>query len=226
MTSFTQESLSSLVPASYKTMVTQELADKLNAVSDDPDIAENIRNNFVSYSHILNIGKYSMDEYLNAIKYVSFKLMGLTNQDAYCKTFPDRFTRLTELGKTPKEISAYAYAYHRNKLVAAIMEQSFIPTWILNQDIYQRAINTQAELMLNSKSDRVRAMAADSIMNHLKKPEKIEPLVNIDMRETAGIKELKDMLVSLAQAQQTAVQEKKLTPKDLAEQQIIDAEEV
>lgn len=213
------------LPPRLKSSATQELVDKLNNIKDNNIIAETIRNNFISYTGVLSEGKFKTEDYLNAVMYVSYKLMGHTNKDAYFKTFPKRYASLIAAGCTEKEISSYVTAYNKGKLVNLILEQTLVPTWVLNQDIYQRAINTQAELMISAKSEKVRAMAADSILNHLAKPKEAGPLINIDMRENSGLNELKDALVDLAKTQQEAIRNG-LSPKAIAEQRIIKDVEV
>jgi hypothetical protein len=86
------------------------------------------------------------------------------------------------------------------------MEQSLVPTWVLNQDIYQKAINVQADLMMNSNSDKVRTDAANSILNHLKKPETKEFQISMDTNDSAGIKEMRQMLAQLAEQQRELIE--------------------
>ena len=78
--------------------------------------------------------------------------------------------------------------------------------------------------MNTAKSERIRCMAADSLLNHLKKPEKTEAAVNIDMRETKGISELRDALVALAKNQKMLIEKQGISPKIIAEQEIVDVE--
>ena len=61
-------------------------------------------------------------------------------------------------------------SYNKNKLVNLILEQSMIPSWVLNQDMYQKALNVQCELMLTANSEKV-SDAANSILTHLKPPQ-------------------------------------------------------
>lgn len=63
--------------------------------------------------------------------------MGDTNKDAYFKTFPHRYQELMARGVTDKDMSAYVAGYAKGKLVNAIMEQSLVPSWVLNQDVYR-----------------------------------------------------------------------------------------
>ena len=166
----TLDNVKRAVPAKLKDSIEQSFVDKLNNLANDPIVADQIRNNFISYAHVINDGKFSIEEYLSAVKYVSFKLMNLTNVDSYARTFPQRYSGLLAKGTSQKDIASYVSAYNRGKLVNLILEQTLVPSWVLNQDIYQKAINTQAELMNNAKSERVKCMAADSILKALAKP--------------------------------------------------------
>lgn len=216
----TVDQLKESLPANLRTFATQDLASKLDQITTDPIYAESIKQNFISYTGVLQDGRYKTEDYLNAVAYVSFKLMGYNNQEAYFRTFPDRQANLIAQGRTPKEIASYVAAYHRNQLVNKIMEQSLIPSWVLNQDAYQKAINTQVRLMTEAKSERVQAMAADSILNHLKKPDVEAPLINIDMRKGSGLDELKEALSTLAQKQKELIQNNSVTVKDIVEQKL------
>ncbi len=219
----TQDQVAQALPANLKSAATPAFTAQVNSIVSDPLIAEQVRNNFVSYSRVLQEGKFKTEDYLHAVVYVSHKLMGLSNQEAYFKTFPARHQALMAKGTSSKDISAYVAAYHRGKLVNLIMEQSLVPSWVLNQDIYQRAINVQAELMMSATSEKVRAEAANSILTHLAKPKEVGPLVSLNMPESAGITELKDMLARLAQQQQQAIQQG-ISPATIAAQRVIDVE--
>ena len=116
-------------------------------------------------------GKFKVSDYLNAVQYVSHKLLGSTNIAAYSKTFPDKIQKWTNEGVSSKDVSAYVSAYNKTKLVQMIFEYTVTPAWVLNMDIYQEAINTQAEIMRTARSDKVRSDAANSLMTHLKRPE-------------------------------------------------------
>ena len=217
----TLSEVSNALPAGMKNVLSQAFVDKINMAVSDPIIAEQVRDNFITYSKVLQDGKYKMEDYLSAVMYVSHKLMGCTNKEAYMRTFPDRYDQLILDGRTPKEISAYVAMYSKGKLVNAIMEQSLVPSWVLNQEAYQKAINTQVELMTGAQSELVRTQAANSILTHLAKPKEAGPLLNIDLRETSGMTELRDMLGKLA-TQQSNLIANGVTARDIAAQRIID----
>jgi hypothetical protein len=127
--------------------------------------------------------------------------MGYTNKDAYAKTFPDRYQVLGLKGASEKDISAYVAMYHKNKLVNQILEQAVIPSWLLNQDAYQKAINKQLDLMANALSEKVQTDAANSLLTHLKPPETKKVELDISVRNEGGIADLKATMEQLAQTQ-------------------------
>lgn len=222
----TVQQVATALPANLKGAATQQLVDQINNIVSDPLIAEQVRDNFMSYTNVLKDGKFKTEDYLHAVTYVSFKLMGLSNQDAYFRTFPARHAALVAKGTSSKDISAYVSAYNKGKLVNLILEQTLVPTWVLNQDIWQKAINTQADLMVNAQSELVRTTAANSILTHLAKPKAVGPLINLDMRESSGMNELRNVLTELAQKQRDMIASGTSSTKEIADQRIIEGEVV
>lgn len=220
MTIMTVTELQGALPAPLKRMATQEMADRVNQYAGDPDFAETLKDNIVSYASVLKEGKFKVADYLSAVTYVSLKLMNFNNQEAYAQTFPQRYQALVARGATAKEISSYVAAYNKNKLVNLVLEQTLIPMWVLNQGIYQDAINTQAELMAFANSEKVRSDAANSILTHLKKPETQKVELDIGVKENSGMMELNDMLSVLAQRQQDMIAQGTNT-KEIAHQSLV-----
>lgn len=211
------------LPANLKSAATQQFVDQINNIVTDPIIAEQVRDNFISYTKVLQEGKFKTEDYLHAVTYVSYKLMGYSNQDAYFRTFPQRHQALVAKGTSAKDIAAYVSAYNKGKLVNLILEQTLVPSWVLNQDAYQKAINTQVELMQGAQSEMVRTQAANSLLTHLTKPKEVGPLINFDMRENSGMNELRDLLGKVAAKQQDAIRNG-ISTKDIANQTIIEGE--
>lgn len=222
----TIEEVSKALPGHLKTAATQDLVDKLNQLQVDPEAAEAIRDNFLSYTHVLKDGRFKLEDYMNAVGYVSFKLMGYSNREAYSRVFPQRYQALVARGADEKDISAYVAAFHKNKLTSLVLEQSIIPSWILNQDAFQKAINTQLTLMVTSKSDKVRCDAANSILTHLKRPETKQLQIDINTKDNSGLDELKETMLKLAQMQQGMIEDGRANTREVAHQTIIDAEVV
>lgn len=220
----TEDQIKQALPPHLRATVTQHLVDTLNNITNDPLVAEQIRNNFVNYSSILKDGKFKTEDYINAVTYVSYKLMGQSNGDAYANTFPSRYASLVAAGKSTKDISAYVAAYAKGKLVNLILEQSIVPTWVLNQDLFQKALNVQADLMVNANSEKVRTDAANSILTHLKRPEAIKGQLSLEIKENSGMTELKNMLTELASNQRKIIETGEMKTVDVAAQRIIDRE--
>ena len=196
------------VPTNLRSTISDGLVAKINAAVSDPDEAEAIRDNFMSYAVVLREGKFKVEDYLNAVSYVSYKLMGYTNEEAYSRTFPARYTQLKSQGRTAKQISSNVSHYNKGKLVNLIFEQSHIPMWVLHQDTYNEAIKTQFDLMTDTHiSPKVRSDAANSLLTHLKKPETKEINLNIGVEESAGLAELKQLMSGLAEKQLKAIDE-------------------
>lgn len=220
----TVQEIAKALPPNLKSSATQSLADLINNISTDQFVAEQVRKNFIGYSDVLRDGKFKTEDYLNAVTYCSYKLMGQSNQDAYFRTFPARHAALVAKGTPSKDIAAYVSMYNKGKLVNMIMEQTLVPTWVLNQDMHQKALNTQFEIMQDTNvSPKVRVEAANSLLTHLAKPKEAGPLVNIDMRENSGVNELTKALRDLAAGQQHAIGQG--TPiRDITHQTIVEAE--
>ena len=217
---YTVEDVKKAVPSHIRSNITQPLVDTLNNIAADPLIAEDIRNNFVSYSAVLKEGKFKVEDYLNAVAYVSYKIMGNTNEESYAKTFPHRYSALIAKGTAKKDIASYVSAYNKGKLVNLILEQTLVPSWVLNQDLYQKAINVQADLMQNAQSEKVRAEAANSLLTHLGKPKEGSFQISIGEVESSGMREMREMLREVAENQREAIGSGRMRTIDVAAQRI------
>jgi transcriptional regulator of met regulon len=220
-TRLTREQLQEALPAQMKIKISDELVDRLNNVANDPAVAEQVRNNFIGYTHVLKDGKFKLEQYLEACAYVTYKLMGYTNKDAYALTFPERVRSMRAENKDDKHISAFVAAYNQNKLVNLILEQSLIPVHVLNQDIFQEAIARQAYLMKHATSEKVQCEAANSLLNALKPPEKSKFEVKVDIEDNSGIKELREALRDVATYQANQIKNG-VSTKNIAHAELFD----
>lgn len=221
MSLMTLEQFQKALPDKMRKTVNQELVDSINTVLSSPDMYEAYRDNLLSYMSVLNDGKYKIMDYVNAVKYCSHKLMGSTNLDAFIKTFPDRYNNYVANGTSSKDIASYITAYNKNKLVNSIMEQSLIPSWILNQDMYQAALNVQFGLMNTAVSEKVRSDAANSLLNHLRPPEVQKVSLDIGVKENSTIDVLRQTTLELVSMQRKMIEAKAMTVIDVAESRIV-----
>ena len=221
MSVLTLEQFKQVLPDNFKKTINQEFVDQVNQTLSDPMMYELYRDNLLSYTQVMRDGKFKLVDYVNAVKYCSHKIMGATNIDAFVKTFPNRYQRFLASGTSQKDIASYITSYNKSKLVNLILEQSLIPSWVLNQDLYQKAINVQAELMINANSEKVRSDAANSLLNHLKPPEVQKVELDIGMKEHSSLNALRQSTMDLVEQQKKMVASGMLTVKDVAEQRLV-----
>ncbi len=179
------------------------------------------RENLLSYTKVMSDGKFKIENYLEAVRYVSHKLMGCTNIQAYMKTFPDKYNYFLQTGVSAKDIASYVTAYNKGKLVNLIFEQTIIPTHVLNQDLYQDALNVQADLMRNAKSEKVRSDAANSLLTQLRPPDVKKIELDIGVKENDAIRTLRDTTLQLAEQQRQAIAAGATNAEAIAHQRLI-----
>mgnify|MGYP000504156480 CR=1 FL=1 len=198
----TLEQVQDTLPVSSRSNMTQDMVDQLNNLSKHPEEARYIRDNFISFAQVLQDGRFKVGDYVSAVMFVSHKTMGKSNLESYKCTFPDRYQKMIDDGKERKDIASIITAYNKGMLVNKVQERAIVPSWILNQDMFQSALNVQHELMNDVRvSDKVRCEAANSLLTHLKKPENNKAEVKIDIALNDGMQALENSLTELAQKQ-------------------------
>lgn len=221
MTPLTAEQFKQALPDKVKKSVSQELIDQINSTLSEPEMYEAYRDNLLSYSKVMADGRFKIDQYISAVKYVSHKLMGATNIEAYSKTFPDKMQRFAAQGVSAKDIASYVTAYNKSKLVNLIFEQTLIPSYVLNQDLYQKALNVQAELMVSAKSEKVRCDAANSLLTHLKMPETQKVELEIGVKEDSAIAALRATTMELARQQRLMLEAGAMNAQEVAHSRLV-----
>lgn len=221
MSDISIEVLSRAIPDKYRKNLNDELLNNINTTLTDTNLQAELRDNFISYMSVLNDGRYKITDYLSAVKYVTHKLSGSSNIDAYSKTFPDRYKDMHVRGLSNKDMSSIITVYNKTKLVNAIMEQSLIPVWIINQDLRQKAINKLADLMMNANSEKVQSDSAGKLVDALKPPEVTKVELDIGANESDEIKQLKELTLEMAAQQKRLIESGVMTAKAAAEQKVV-----
>ena len=217
----TVEQFKTALPDKVKKSVNQELIDQINKTLSEPEMYEAYRDNLMSYTKVMADGRFKIQNYVDAVKYVSHKLMGCSNIEAYTKTFPDKYQNFLAQGVVAKDIASYVTAYNKSKLVNLIFEQTLIPSYVLNQDLYQKALNVQAELMVTANSEKVRCDAANSLLTHLKMPETQKVELEIGVKEDSSIAALRATTLELARQQRLMVESGAMNAQDIAHGKLI-----
>ena len=217
----TLEQLKMAMPDQLRRGISQTTVDRIHTLINNPDMYEEYRDNLLSYASVMKDGRFKMEDYVNAVKYVSHKLRGDSNIDAYVKTFPAKYQSYMVRGMSSKDISAYVAAYNKNKLVNLIYEQTAIPVWVLNQDLKQKAINQLATLMMTAKSEKVQADSANALLTHLKTPETTKVQLDIGVQQDDSINSLRTAVQELAAHQRDAIRAGAITAQDAAHSKLI-----
>lgn len=217
------EEFKQALPRQFRGNVSKEIVSKINSLlAGDDVLKQNYRDNLLSYGQVLRDGKFKLESYLNAVRYVSYKMMGLSNQDAYAKTFPDRMATMISQGTGADVIATYVHAFNKTKLVNMIFEQTLIPAYVLNADVFQKAINMQAVIMSDPKvAAKVRSDAANSLMTHLKPPETSKIQLDIGPRADGTIQDLKEVIAQLAANQKRLIESGVETAEGVAKSKIL-----
>lgn len=217
----TVEQVKEALPPQFRKSVNDELVQQINTMLSDPDMYEYYRDNLISYTSVLNEGKFKVADYISAVKYCSFRIMGHSQIESYRKTFPDKYQKFVDRGILPKDIASYVTAYNKGKMVTGIMAQSQVPFHVLNQDLRQKALNKAAELMMSANSEKVQIEAANTVLTHTKPPETTKVELDIGVGESSAIATLREQTLALAAQQQQMVQAGIQNMRTVAESRIV-----
>jgi hypothetical protein len=209
------------LPARFHNSLDKDMLDDINELIENTPLRENFRDNLLSFARVLQDGNTKLKDYINAVKYVSYKLMGDSNIAAYTKCFPERYQRMLDEGYDSKTISAHVTGFHKRKIVTKLLEQAMVPTWLLNQDLYQKALNVSADLMMNAKSEKVRADAANNLLTQLKAPEAAKVELDITVKENDAIAALRKSTMELVEQQKKMIESGRMTAHDVANSDLI-----
>jgi len=215
----TKQQLQASMPKKFRHNVTDDMITFINSTEGD-EFRDIYKDNLVSFADVIEKGRYKMLDYINAVKFVSYKLIGDSNTIAYAKTFPERYQRLVDKNTPTKTIASFSTAYNKGDLVHKILERTLVPVHILNMDVHQEAINTQAELMRTAKSETVRQKAAECLITQLKAPEAAKIEVDVSYNNSS-IDDLRETTRALAQQQLKMIQSGAVTAEHVAHSDII-----
>mgnify|MGYP003968437459 FL=1 len=216
----TRDQLIKVMPSKHLVKgITPELVDVINS-EPDSDLRRVYKENILGYANVLGEGRFSLAGYVQAVKFVSLKLLGDNSSLAYSKVFPDRYQGLVNKGTATKDIASFANNYSKNTMCTKILEQSLVPTHILNMDLHQEAINVQAELMRSARSETVRQKAAESLIINLKAPETAKIELDIGVSNNT-IDDLRATTRALAKQQMDMIKSGISSAKDVAHSELL-----
>ena len=181
----TEEQLRKFMPKGSRAKVTDKILDILNNVEDDGIDQKHMREKVTSYMDVLKEGKYSIEEYLNAVKYNIAVLNGMTNKQAYAMVKPERIVEIEakaaqrakeiERGshKAPIDLDNYVSMYNSGDLVVEIKSRMMLDVAIMNQPVNAEALNIQVNLM--------RGISA---LDPEGRPQRVTPLIQLQAAQS------------------------------------------
>lgn len=217
----TMDEFKEALPAHIRKSVSPEVLAVVNAGMADPEVMAVYRENVIGLATVLKEGRFKMGDYLSAVKFVSHKLLGDNQITAWSKTFPERYNEMKKRGYTVSEIASVCSRYGASKLVILLLGQTMMPTHILNAPLYQEAINVQADLMRNAKSEKVRCDAAANLLLTLKPPEVKKVELSIGVQEDETISALRAVTMDLVRQQREMIERGDLSVRSVAESKLI-----
>jgi len=227
----TIEELKAGIPKHTRSLITQNVVDVFNNLEGEhgEEFAEHYKQNFIGMSTVMKGGSFAVKDYINAVKFTSFRLLQNTDIDSYMLTFPDRYARLMdkhsdygdEATIRSDKISPYVTGYKQNPIVVRVTEQSLVPSRILNAPMFQQALNIQMSIAMTSRSDQVRSQAAESVMKYTMSPEVQKIELEVGVKGQDEVLALRTEMHRLASQQQATIESGTNTALDIAEQRLL-----
>lgn len=154
-----EEILPNKLSKKNKNKIATEIADNIDETVDDT-IKEQYKNNLITFSTVVT-GRVRVDDYLTAIKYVTYRNTGLTIKESYCLAKADEVQKAKLEGVTDDQIYNRALAYSQNKVVKDIQSQNQMPLHIVFGDAIVDGIHRMHDIIKGgSNRDAVGAFEA------------------------------------------------------------------
>lgn len=185
-------------------------------IKSDERIKSNLVESFITHQDILvggSISRYSVSQYINACKYTSFLLMGMDSLNAWRSTFPEEYNALYQKyrkrGDSDKtiqnKIKSKARSFDRRKIVSSILKRSYVPLYVNNIELAEKALHTLNDLRENSKNDRIKMESSKIMLEYLQPPKELlikeEISHTIENKSSSPINELKSILSKISKHQ-------------------------
>ena len=90
----------------------------------------------------------------------------------------------------------------------------------VRQDLRQKALNTQVELMLSANSEKVRSDAANSVLSHTAPPPNQKIELQVSQKQDSVVDSLRAVTLDLVAETRKAIEAGAMTPQEAAHQRI------
>jgi len=147
---------------------------------------------------------YTIEQYVDACKFLCLLSMEISVTDSYIRVFPGRWNVKRDAGGDEHAMRGEAARYGHNVLVNSIREQKQLKFHLVNQDVAQRMVHQLEWLAFNARSDVAKVSAATAVLKETRPPEaqKIELEVGMNDKSIEIAQQQTDVLKKIALNQQ------------------------
>ncbi len=170
----TREELLKRMPRGTNHKITDHIIELINNIEDDTALDQGMMEEKVLSSlHLLTVGQYSLESYINAVKFVNLKQF-MTNKEAWSIVFRQKFNTLEAAGKP---VDNFVSMYNGTQLVVELSKKLIIAPSLQYNHIFHEMIEINANLARGisvtgaSVSPMVQHLSATKLMEKLGLPE-------------------------------------------------------
>jgi hypothetical protein len=187
----TLEDVKKAIP-SKKGIITQEAIDLINEAQQEPEFqGESIVQTMVTYSNVLTGSRYSIVEYINAIRFCAYLTSCDDNYtEAYKRTFQDRdFVKDRRDEPTASqrysELTSAASRYRKSKIVVDILTLAMVPFELMFTGMRYKAVGVLFNEMQTAAYSKDRITAAKELLAATKGPDNLNMNLAIGPSQSA-----------------------------------------
>lgn len=212
-----------------KGTITEELVGLINEVQSEPEFnGSKFVDTLYTYQNVMLKNSGNMEQYIDAIRFCAYVEAGNNSIDAYKKTFIRRDfvqNRLRVGTQSPeyKELTSATTRFRKSPMVVDILTQADVPLYLMFQGERYRAVAKLVEEMDNATYSKDRINAAKAVLENVKPPDNIQIEMDIGVKESDAIAELRRATQELASKQLSEIKSGG-SVKTIAESTIVEAE--
>lgn len=165
------EKIRSGVPHELRQRFTPKAVNKMLERIDDEESKDSFIENLIDFSALLGDGRYSHTAFVNAVKFVTYRLMDRSKLDCYKLTFPDKYERMLEAGRDKNHIATVAWRYANGKLPTDMMKQARVELSVIFTAERVKVATELSKIALYSPKELNRIKAAEVFLTHTAPPD-------------------------------------------------------
>lgn len=194
-----------------KLAVDERTMDEIKLLAENPDYGPEFLDVYLDHLNVLDkTARATPHTYLCAVKFFILVESEHTLTDAYIKTFPDRYEARKrnhpDSGPGDKDfMRGEASRYNRTLMLQEIRTAAHTPVQLIHRHTFHWAIQQQADLAANAKSEMVRQKAGEVLIRELKPLDDTVLAIDVTDGAKSAIEGLRLAAEKLAVAEQRSV---------------------